>query len=287
MQTLIPTQLGEAIHVSPLPHALPHGVRVPAQIQWQGEQPPPDLILFEKAGPRRKSVLRSGAHARGHRHLRRPVPRLEQCDPLGDARAAAQLRRAQRAGHPRRLPRARPCARACADRAERGAGRGHPQRRRHDARHLARPGGHEYRGRLPDGATHRPAVHRGRRRHAARRPGAVRGGPPARLCAGRGGHPEDHRQRRALRLPNLRLWHRRRRGGARDRKRAHRGALRRARRVAGQADGPACRLHRRRSHRGQCRRQLLPGAGGALLRSTARAACWLRCSGGCSAGAMW
>jgi 6-phosphofructokinase 1 len=54
MQTLMPTQLGEAIHESPLPHALPHGVRVPAQIQWQGEQPPPDLILFEKAGPRRK-----------------------------------------------------------------------------------------------------------------------------------------------------------------------------------------------------------------------------------------
>jgi 6-phosphofructokinase 1 len=54
MQTLLPTQLGEARHESPLPYAVPEGTRVPAQTQWPGEQPPQDLVLFEKAGPRRK-----------------------------------------------------------------------------------------------------------------------------------------------------------------------------------------------------------------------------------------
>jgi 6-phosphofructokinase 1 len=50
----MPTQLGEAMHASPLSYAVPDGLCVPAQTQWPGAQPPPDLVLFEKAGPRRK-----------------------------------------------------------------------------------------------------------------------------------------------------------------------------------------------------------------------------------------
>ncbi len=54
MPILMPTQLGEALHASPLSYAVPDGLCVPAQTQWPGAQPPPDLVLFEKAGPRRK-----------------------------------------------------------------------------------------------------------------------------------------------------------------------------------------------------------------------------------------
>ena len=44
------------------------------------------------------------------------------------------------------------------------------------------------------------------------------------------------------------------------RQRPHRGAQRRQRRLAGQADGPPCRVHCRGRHRGQPGRQLLSGA---------------------------
>jgi 6-phosphofructokinase 1 len=60
MPTLLPNQLGEATHASPLPYAVPDGQCVPAQIQWACGQPPPDLVMFEKAGPRKQLYFDPG-----------------------------------------------------------------------------------------------------------------------------------------------------------------------------------------------------------------------------------
>jgi 6-phosphofructokinase 1 len=46
--------LGEARHPSPLASGTTPEVLVPADIQWPGGQPPEDLVLFERAGPRPK-----------------------------------------------------------------------------------------------------------------------------------------------------------------------------------------------------------------------------------------
>jgi 6-phosphofructokinase 1 len=54
MKTLHPTHLGPATHASPLPYAVPDDLLVPADLQWPGGSPPADLVLFEKAGPRRR-----------------------------------------------------------------------------------------------------------------------------------------------------------------------------------------------------------------------------------------
>ena len=54
MTPLLPTTLGEPRHDSPLPFAVPDDLLVPAHIQWPQGKPPPDLVLFEKAGPRHK-----------------------------------------------------------------------------------------------------------------------------------------------------------------------------------------------------------------------------------------
>ncbi|MBN8509913.1 MAG: ATP-dependent 6-phosphofructokinase [Burkholderiales bacterium] len=54
MKILRPSGLGEAAHASPLPYAVPDELLVPADLQWPGGSPPADLVLFEKAGPRRR-----------------------------------------------------------------------------------------------------------------------------------------------------------------------------------------------------------------------------------------
>jgi 6-phosphofructokinase 1 len=54
MPTLRPPTLGAATHDSPLPYTVPDELLVPAELQWPDGAPPPDLVLFEKAGPRRK-----------------------------------------------------------------------------------------------------------------------------------------------------------------------------------------------------------------------------------------
>ena len=54
MTPLLPTTLGEPRNDSPLPFAVPDDLLVPAHIQWPQGKPPPDLVLFEKAGPRHK-----------------------------------------------------------------------------------------------------------------------------------------------------------------------------------------------------------------------------------------
>lgn len=54
MNTLRPASLGAAVHDSPLPYAVDDDLLVPAEMQWPGGRPPPDLPLFEKAGPRRR-----------------------------------------------------------------------------------------------------------------------------------------------------------------------------------------------------------------------------------------
>ena len=48
------TTLGEAAYDSPLATGETGALFIPAQVQWQDGAPPDDLILFEKAGPRKK-----------------------------------------------------------------------------------------------------------------------------------------------------------------------------------------------------------------------------------------
>lgn len=54
MKTLRPARLGVATHDSPLPYAVPDDHLVPSDTLWPQGQPPQELWLFEKAGPRRK-----------------------------------------------------------------------------------------------------------------------------------------------------------------------------------------------------------------------------------------
>ena len=121
------------------------------------------------------------------------------------------------------------------------------------------------RGRLPDGAGHQHAVHRRRRRHPARRPRAVRGS--ARAAAMRWPWSASPRPSTTTCAIVSRTF-----GygtavaeAVRVIESAHTEARSvEQRRLAGQADGPPRRLHRRRRHGGQPGRQLLPGARGAL-----------------------
>jgi 6-phosphofructokinase 1 len=54
MKPLHPARLGEPIHDSPLPVFVPDDLLVPSDAQWPQGNPPKDMLLFEKAGPRRK-----------------------------------------------------------------------------------------------------------------------------------------------------------------------------------------------------------------------------------------
>ena len=54
MKTLRPARLGVATHDSPLPYAVPDDQLVPSDTLWPHGQPPHELLLFEKAGPRRR-----------------------------------------------------------------------------------------------------------------------------------------------------------------------------------------------------------------------------------------
>jgi 6-phosphofructokinase 1 len=54
MKPLYPTLLGEPSHDSPLPFFVQDDVLVPSETQWPQGTPPPGMLLFEKAGPRRK-----------------------------------------------------------------------------------------------------------------------------------------------------------------------------------------------------------------------------------------
>jgi len=54
MKPLHPSHLGAATHDSPLPFFVRDDLLVPSDTQWSQGIPPPDMILFEKAGPRRK-----------------------------------------------------------------------------------------------------------------------------------------------------------------------------------------------------------------------------------------
>ena len=54
MNTMTITTLGEAAIPSPLFPGDASEILVPSDIQWSGGQPPADLMLFEKAGPRAK-----------------------------------------------------------------------------------------------------------------------------------------------------------------------------------------------------------------------------------------
>lgn len=63
MKTLRPTQLGAATHDSPLPYSVSDEQLVPSDTLWPQGHPPQDLLLFEKAGPRRKLYF-DPAHTR-------------------------------------------------------------------------------------------------------------------------------------------------------------------------------------------------------------------------------
>jgi 6-phosphofructokinase 1 len=54
MKTITITQLGEAEYPSPVTVSAPDDVFVPAEIQWPGSKTPDQLMLFEKAGARKK-----------------------------------------------------------------------------------------------------------------------------------------------------------------------------------------------------------------------------------------
>jgi 6-phosphofructokinase 1 len=54
MTPLRPSDLGDAIHASPLRFFVPDDLLVPAETQWPRGLPPNDMLLFEKAGPRRQ-----------------------------------------------------------------------------------------------------------------------------------------------------------------------------------------------------------------------------------------
>jgi 6-phosphofructokinase 1 len=54
MKTLRPSHLGEANQDSPLPFFTRDDLLVPSDIQWPQGNPPGEMVLFEKAGPRRK-----------------------------------------------------------------------------------------------------------------------------------------------------------------------------------------------------------------------------------------
>jgi 6-phosphofructokinase 1 len=47
-------QLGEPCHATPVTFAIDDDIFMPSVVQWQGGRPPEDLLLFEKAGPRRR-----------------------------------------------------------------------------------------------------------------------------------------------------------------------------------------------------------------------------------------
>jgi 6-phosphofructokinase 1 len=54
MKNMTIMQLGEARYESPIAGAAGDEIFVPADILWEGGKPPADLMLFEKAGPRKK-----------------------------------------------------------------------------------------------------------------------------------------------------------------------------------------------------------------------------------------
>jgi 6-phosphofructokinase 1 len=54
MKTIAITQLGEAQYPSPVSFPVVDDSFVPAEVQWPGGDVPADLMLFEKAGPRKK-----------------------------------------------------------------------------------------------------------------------------------------------------------------------------------------------------------------------------------------
>lgn len=47
-------QLGEPRHATPVTFAIDDDIFMPSVVQWHGGRPPEDLLLFEKAGPRRR-----------------------------------------------------------------------------------------------------------------------------------------------------------------------------------------------------------------------------------------
>ena len=63
MKTLLPSQLGKPIHDSPLPFFTSDDVLIPSDTHWPQGNPPEDMILFEKAGPRQK-IYFDPAHTR-------------------------------------------------------------------------------------------------------------------------------------------------------------------------------------------------------------------------------
>ena len=54
MKTMTITQLGNARYESPVFFSVGDEVFTPAEVQWPGARVPENLMLFEKAGPRKK-----------------------------------------------------------------------------------------------------------------------------------------------------------------------------------------------------------------------------------------
>ena len=108
MTPLRPSDLGDATHPSPLRFFVPDDVLVPSDTQWPQGLPPSDMLLFEKAGPRRQLFFDPLRTRAADRHLRRAVSRAEQRHPLA---CSCELQHSygvhDGARHPLRLPGAR------------------------------------------------------------------------------------------------------------------------------------------------------------------------------------
>ena len=98
---------------------------------------------------------------------------------------------------------------------------------------------------------------------------------------GRGRRAEDDRQRHPVHRPELRFPDRVRLRQRRDPGRLGGGHVDGQRHRAGQADGPALRLHRLLRRAGPLRRRRRADPGGPVRPGRARAGCWTTCCSGC------
>mmetsp|Transcript_17438 Transcript_17438/g.54853 ORF Transcript_17438/g.54853 Transcript_17438/m.54853 type:complete len:438 (-) Transcript_17438:157-1470(-) len=194
--------------------------------------------------PRRpppEAALQAGRGGGRHRHLRRPLPGAQLRDPRARD-DALRLRREEGLRHQVRLQRRRQ-ARVVA-RVDPRQREGHPPPGRHGLGQRPRESDVGGGGGGTAQPGHPPLLRHWRRRHAPRRLRHLRGDEEDLLGVLRGRGAEDHRQRHRHPGPDLRLRHGLHGGGEVHPRGVHGGDVQRELHRAGEADGPALRLHR-------------------------------------------